>query len=574
MDSKLVSQVQRIIWTGFVLLLALGVMCVLVWQVLPTAAQPGPEWQSPAAAEADNAYPAPVDIAPDAQAGFGRPEEMVTHTAVLQNNTGVDHSFTLSLAPGYTWDASVSPMQTAVLTPGAYLPITVTVLIPPGIGEGQMDSLTVLAQPDATTQYTGTAVIDTAVICDPYLAFRGESRLDLNVLDDTYAYAGQRAAYLLIDADVQPTYFPLNAIISGYDPDSDTWQVIAEQTSGPGGLLVHQTLMPPTYSKIRVQMDERSSYNGYVSYEYQIAVCREPAVYLEPAVQDGYVGAGETAVYSQTLTNWTMDSATFDLSAAGNAWPVSFWHNGSQITRTTLLADLETFAFEVHATTPPGASPGADDVVTIQATAVTSPTINNSATLTTHVTGELAYITLSGANQVAVVDTANAAFLHTIDVGGSSCTYPQRAAMNPSGSSVYVACVYSNNVAIIDTATQTVSHVIGSIYSPNDITFSRDGQYAFISKGYSYEVVVVNTTNFFQLVIPINSVAYNLVSHPFLDLIYISTDNNEILVLDAATFTVVNSIDLEAHPRDMAIAPDGQWLYVGDDWGRVCLWWI
>jgi DNA-binding beta-propeller fold protein YncE len=78
--------------------------------------------------------------------------------------------------------------------------------------------------------------------------------------------------------------------------------------------------------------------------------------------------------------------------------------------------------------------------------------------------------------------------------------------------------------------------------------------------------VAINTTNFFQLSIPISGNARSLVSHPFLDLIYITSTSGEILILDANAFTIVTSIPVGAQPRDMAISPDGQKLYVSDEW--------
>lgn len=263
-----------------------------------------------------------------------------------------------------------------------------------------------------------------------------------------------------------------------------------------------------------------------------------------------------------------MDSAAYDLSASGSAWPVSFWHNGSEITRTALLEDLETFQFEAHVSTPPGAIPGDAETVVLQATAVATPTITASAAITTYITGDLAYVTLSSSNLVAVVDTANEVVIHNIDVGASGCDYPWRAAISPDGGDVYVSCYYSGNVVVINTTTQTVSRVISPIPSADGITFSRNGQYAFIGSRYTNQIVVIDTTTFFQLVIPTAGYTRSLASHPFLNLVYVTSSPGEILILDASTFNVIGSIAVVGEPWDVVVSPDGQWLYTGDYWGQ------
>lgn len=279
----------------------MGMMLFLIAQVVPTAAQGDAETPLPDNEGMVESYPAPVAFDPSAQAGFGQPAQIVTHYAYLENNTFADDSFSLSLEPGYSWSATVVPTQTAVLTAGARLPITVTVAIPPGAVEGDLDSLTVIVQPDTMPWYTGMALVDTAVICEPNLVISGYTSGQAP-LDHVYEFGGQKFAYLLVNiTDFRP-YYNTNATITGYNPLTGEWELIAEQFYGPGRVVAHQTLYPLTYSKIRVQ----ASYDfitDLLGYEYQFAICREPVVGLAPAAQIGYVQAGGTAVYQQTLTN-------------------------------------------------------------------------------------------------------------------------------------------------------------------------------------------------------------------------------------------------------------------------------
>lgn len=564
-------QVQRVLWVGFVACAMIGIVYLLATTVPLLAAAPTNPTLSPVSNEhmpeetdTPAGYPGPV-FDPPAQANFGQPVQTVTHTVYLENQTEMSDSFTLDLLTGHAWNATLSPTHTNVLANGERTSLTVVVEVPPGVTEGDMDSLEVLATADNDV-YTNTTTLDTAVICEPHLVFRGDSTEEIDTLDDIYQYAGQKFAYLLVHVDRSIWYYHINATISGYNPNTDTWDVIAQQISGEPGLVVHQTAVPPVYTKIRIKVDDGSNLYGKVWYHYQFALCREPVVGLQPTTREGYGKPDKTIVYSQTLTNWTMTSTAFDL-AADSTWPATFWYNGSQITNTGVLNDLDTFNYEVHVTIPSGTDPGAADVATIQATAVSSPTIQASSVITTYATGDLAYITLSSSDLVAVVDSAFNTLIDTIDVGASGCSFPWRAAITPDGRQVYVSCRYSANVMVIDTSTHIVTYIINYVPPAEGIAFSRDGQYAFLSNLWNRQIVVVDTTNFSQLSIDVNGYTRNLVAHPLQDLIYVTSSSGEILVLDTTTLAVVDTIDMVGEPWDVAISPDGRWLYTGDRWG-------
>jgi YVTN family beta-propeller protein len=182
--------------------------------------------------------------------------------------------------------------------------------------------------------------------------------------------------------------------------------------------------------------------------------------------------------------------------------------------------------------------------------------------------GDYAFVTLSSSNLVAVINTATNVLVNTVDVGASGCSFPWRATIKPDGSQVYVSCRYSNNVVVINSSSLAIVHVIGPIPQADDIAFRRDGQFAFIGSRFTNQVVVVNTSTYFQLAVPTNGYARSLAAHPFLDLIYVTSGAGEILILDSVTNTITGSIDVVNEPWDVAVSPDGQWLYTGDRWGQ------
>ena len=182
--------------------------------------------------------------------------------------------------------------------------------------------------------------------------------------------------------------------------------------------------------------------------------------------------------------------------------------------------------------------------------------------------GDYAFITLSGSNQVAVINVATNFLVNTIDVGAAGCQFPWRAAITPNGSQVYVSCRHSNNVLVIDSNTFAILRVISSIMQADGIAFRRDGQYAFVGSRSTSQVVVVNTNTYFQLVIPTNGNTRSLAAHPFLDLVYVTSSAGEILILDSRAFNLIGSIDVVGEPWDVVVSPDGQRLYTGDRWGQ------
>ncbi|MCB9047742.1 MAG: carboxypeptidase regulatory-like domain-containing protein [Chitinophagales bacterium] len=560
--SEKSSIVQRILWVGFVISVVLGAVYLLATTAHLSAEAINPRL-TPAATNADmpSAYPGPkVAFEPAAQANFGQPTMLVTHTTFLKNQTTNEDSFTLDLVAGYDWNATLSPTQTAILSDGEGIPFTVVVEVPTGAAIGDMDSLEVVAVAD-NQLYTNTTTLDTAFICEPHLNFRGTSAESRDGLNDVYEYAGQRFAYLLIQLYIDPYYYQINATISGYNPDSDSWDVIAEQVSGSAGLLVHQTMIPPTYTKIRVQVDDNYNDSGWVQYDYQFALCREPVVDLHPPVQEAYVQPGKTVVYTQTLTNWAMNSTAFALTATDSAWPITFWHDGNQISETAVLDDLDTFTYTVQIAVPAGIAPGTEDHATVWATDISSPAIQNSASITTHITGDLAYITLYGSNLVVVMDTATNEIIKTIDVGAVHCSNPKHVAITPDGSQVYITCEYSGNVVVIDSNTLTVTHVIDWAYGVSGVAFSRDSQYAFIGNRNLAQILVINTTDYSQQTTITNS-AEKLAAHPFEDFIYTASYLGRIYVIDTTDLTVAEIAHTHGEPWDLIVSPNGKWLYV------------
>jgi YVTN family beta-propeller protein len=414
------------------------------------------------------------------------------------------------------------------------------------------------------TVYSDTATISTMALC-PTLAFSGPSEQTYDGLDDIYEFGDQKffSIYIYGYSEDNDT---LDATISGYVPSSDTWEIIAQQWDGGSGVIVDQVLIPPTYTRLHVQLNDTED-NDLIYYDYEFHVCREPVVDLSPASQERFVEPGTTAVYSQTVTNYTMATHTFELTATGNAWPTTFWQGATLITNTGPLVDLETFTLTVKVEVPSVVGPGDTDTATIHTTSMTSPTISNTATITTGAMGNPAYITLSGSDLVAVVDTASHAVLGSVDVGAAGCDFPWRAMMSPDGEYVYVGCKNSGNVAVIETAGNTVVTTVGGIPNADGIAFTRDGAYALVGSRRSHQIVIIDTSTSFISFIYTPDEPRSVVAHPYLDRAYATCADGTILVIDTTTFSIIATIPVGDEPWDVAISQDGQWVFASDRLG-------
>jgi hypothetical protein len=317
------------------------------------------------------------------QDGTGSAGAVVSYTLTLRNYTGQTDSFELA-ALGNTWPttfwAGGQITSTGSVPDEGVIHFTARVAIPasalPGDADAAMIQATSVTFP---TVYSDTVTIHTTVLCSPALIFSGRSAQTMGNLDDLYDYGGQGFTYIYVygysgDDD------SLNATVSGYDAGHDTWQTIGQQSGGGSGTIVDQFFIPPAYSQVRVLLDDGEA-SGLICYDYRFTVCREPAMVLNPPLQAHLASAGATANYTQTVTNYTMGTDSFDLTATGNAWPTTFWDGSTRIDNTGPLADLEAFTFRAQVDVPADAAIGDSHTATIRAASVTVPGVSATVSL-------------------------------------------------------------------------------------------------------------------------------------------------------------------------------------------------
>ncbi|WP_374642385.1 DUF305 domain-containing protein [Tabrizicola sp.] len=131
-----------------------------------------------------------------------------------------------------------------------------------------------------------------------------------------------------------------------------------------------------------------------------------------------------------------------------------------------------------------------------------------------------AFVSLSGGNEVAVVDLAKAEVIARIPTGA----YPHGLRLSPDQSQLYVANVEDGSVSVIDTASLAEVARIPIGKAPVQVGFTPSGAQVYVSL----------------------------------------RDENRVAVIDTATRDVLSRVDVGAKPIQMAATPDGAFVYVAN----------
>jgi YVTN family beta-propeller protein len=134
--------------------------------------------------------------------------------------------------------------------------------------------------------------------------------------------------------------------------------------------------------------------------------------------------------------------------------------------------------------------------------------------------GRRAFVTLAGANAVAVVDLAEGKITRSIATG----RYPHGLRISPDGREIYVANVKDGTVSVLDTATLAETARIPVGRAPVQVGFTPDGRGVYVSL----------------------------------------RDENRVGVIDTATRKVLARLDVGPSPIQMHATPDGRFVYVAN----------
>ena len=366
-----------------------------------------------------------------------------------------------------------------------------------------------------------------------------------------------------------PTRFVLEYVNLHYCCDSNTAHTF-EMVLYPSGDVQAQykTLNATTTSYVGIENqvgNDGLSYSPGLADNLAVRYDYPRGVFLTPVTQSGYGQPGTVITYTLELTNQTGAADSFDLAVQpGNAWLTTL-----TLTQTGVLTDGASLLFDARVDIPAGATPGDTEQAIIAASSVTSPTVvtDTAQFSTTAIGGEVAYVALAQSNLVALVDTSLHTVLGTVNVGPAGCTFPWRATIAPNGGEVYVSCYNSDAVVVIDTTSNVVAGVITGVYRPDGIAFTRDGAFAMVGSRSNYQIAVIDTKTHAVTTLPAPSVTRSIATHPYRNLAYVASGDGTVLVVDTTSFVVIATIPAVSDPWDIAVSPDGLWVFTGSRQG-------
>ena len=188
-----------------------------------------------------------------------------------------------------------------------------------------------------------------------------------------------------------------------------------------------------------------------------------------------------------------------------------------------------------------------------------------------------AYVANTTDGTVSVIDTSTNTVIATVEVG------EEPGAIAVRGDRVYVANYVSGTVSVIDATNNTVAATIPVGDRPVGIAPTPDGTKVYVRNGYDVGTVTVIDTNptsaTYNTVIrtiqvgtaPTVPQSYIVVT-PDSRFVYVTHagDEGTIAVIDTATDTVVDDIDIGFYPYLLTISPDGSALFAPggvNEWG-------
>ncbi|WP_112875498.1 DUF305 domain-containing protein [Paracoccus endophyticus] len=176
-----------------------------------------------------------------------------------------------------------------------------------------------------------------------------------------------------------------------------------------------------------------------------------------------------------------------------------------------------------------------------------------------------AYVSLSGGNEIAVVDLAAASVIGRIATGA----YPHGLRLSPDKSELYVANVEDGSVSVIDTQDLTEVARIPVGATPVQVGFTPSGDQVYVSLRDENRVAVIDTSpRVVTSRIDVGPNPIQMFATPDGAHVYVAnqgTDaepNDTVSVIDTATGEVVKTITTGGGAHGVSASADGAYVFV------------
>jgi len=156
---------------------------------------------------------------------------------------------------------------------------------------------------------------------------------------------------------------------------------------------------------------------------------------------------------------------------------------------------------------------------------------------------------------VSVIETTNHTVVAEIPVG----ILPQLVAITPDGERAYVANFGSDDISVIEIASMTIAGTIDlSEYGdgPFGIVITRDGSSAYVTNFLSSNISVIDiASGNIVTTIEIGRVGTGIAMSPRGDLLYVTSLDQGVTVIDTETNTVKETIAVPGTTNGIAVGP-------------------
>ena len=176
-----------------------------------------------------------------------------------------------------------------------------------------------------------------------------------------------------------------------------------------------------------------------------------------------------------------------------------------------------------------------------------------------------AYASLSGGNEVAIVDLAKASVIGRVATGA----YPHGLRLSPDGTELYVANVEDGSVSVIDTAALAEVARIPVGAAPVQVGFTPSGDQVYVSLRDENRVAVIDTaTREVRDRIDVGPNPIQMVATPDGRFVYVANQgteakpNNTVSVIDTAAGEVVKTITTGPGAHGVSVSADGAFVFV------------
>lgn len=173
----------------------------------------------------------------------------------------------------------------------------------------------------------------------------------------------------------------------------------------------------------------------------------------------------------------------------------------------------------------------------------------------------LVYVALSDRNQMMVIDSRTNEVVDSVSVGSG----PWGLAVSPDGATAYVANLSADSVAIVDLATRSVSATVAVTGLPVDVGMTPDGSSIFVVNDNEWvSIIDGDTYDIFEIAAADGSLR-GIALSPDGSMAYVpDLSESQLLMIDVASKTVVDSVSVGTNPRAIAVTHSGEEAIIAD----------